>query len=100
MISEYRLVWNPQYFKKDSRIFNEANITGMDFVVFMMQSANIMTLQLISWHLIILRDPIPQDEIFFKQTVDEEGKIIGAEWWSSDKPDRITINIVDIIHKN
>ena len=61
LISEYRLVWNPQYFQKGKRIFNEFNITGMDFVKFMMQSANIITLQLISWHMIVLRDQMPAD---------------------------------------
>jgi len=44
LITEYRLVWNPQYFQKDKRIFDEHNITGLDFVKFMMESANIMTL--------------------------------------------------------
>ena len=44
LITEYRLVWNPIYFKKGERIFDEHTITGMDFVKFMMQSANVMTL--------------------------------------------------------
>ena len=50
--------------------------------------------------MIILKDPIPQDQIFFKQTLDDDGTILGAEWWSSDKPDRIKIEIVDIINEN
>lgn len=66
LITEYRLVWNPAYFSKDKRIFDEADISGMDFVRFMLNSANIMTLQLISWHLIVLKDAIPGDEILFK----------------------------------
>ena len=43
-ILEYRLVWNPEYFRRGNRILNEHHITGVEFVKFMMVSANIMTL--------------------------------------------------------
>ena len=47
-----------------------------------------------------MKDPLPRDQIFFKQTLDDDGTILGAEWWSSDQPDRIKIEIVDIIGEN
>jgi hypothetical protein len=55
---------------------------------------------LISQHLILLRDSIPGDEILFKQTLDENDQIVGAEFWTSEEPDRIKIEIVDIIGQN
>ena len=72
----------------------------MDFVDFIMNCSNIMTLQLISQHAILLKEEIPGDEILFKQTLDENDYITGAEFWTSEQPDRIKIEIVDIIGKN
>ena len=51
--------------------------------------------------MIILNEPIPQDKILFKSTINpEDESIIGAEWWSSEEPDRLKIEFVDIIGRN
>ena len=47
-----------------------------------------------------MKDPIP-GKIYFKSTLDESnGRIKGAEWRSSDKPDRIVVKFDDIIGRN
>ena len=51
--------------------------------------------------MIILNEPIPQNRILFKSTVNPgDGEIVGAEWWSSEEPDRLKIEFVDIIGRN
>ena len=60
MVKEYRVVWNPEYFLKGGkRILREEGINGKEFITFIKASAKIITLQLVSMHLIILKDPVP-----------------------------------------
>jgi len=60
-----------------------------------------MTLQLVSFNLVVLRDPIPQENNFLKpRRCKRTGVITGGEWWSTDKSDRITIKMSDIIDNN
>jgi len=60
-----------------------------------------MTLQLVSFNLIILKDPIPQEKNFLKsRKCKNTGKITGGEFWSTDKGDKICIKMSDIVGEN
>lgn len=96
-ISEFRLVWDPQYFKLGQRIFEETGITSAQMADFMSYSGGIMTIQLISMHVIVLRDPIPEQINLLKSTIDDDGYINGGEWWSSESNDRIKIKMTEIL---
>lgn len=99
-VSEYRLVWNPAYFQKKKRIFREESITNAEFLAFIKNSAKIITLQLVSLHVIVLKDPVPQLNNFMRSRRDQDGKITGVEWWSSKENDRIVIPMGDIVGGN
>lgn len=91
-------MWNPAYFQKKKRIFREESITNAEFLAFIKNSAKIITLQLVSMHLIILKDPVPQINNFMKPRVDKKSKkITGCEWWSSQADDRVAIKMSDIM---
>ena len=61
-----------------------------------------MTLQLISFNLVVLKDPIPQQNNFLKsRKCKKTDKITGGEWWSTEEQEgRITIKMSDIINEN
>ena len=51
-------------------------------------------------HVIVLRDPIPQQINFLKSSINDDGLIEGGEWWSSEEDDKIVIKMRDIIEDN
>lgn len=84
--------------EKKKRIFREESITNGEFIDFIKNSAKIITLQLVSMHLIILKDPVPQINNFMKPRRDKKTNLItGCEWWSSKQEDRIAIKMSDIV---